>query len=105
LLVEVAGRGPSPEVLQRGADEYGREQRREDGRPYRPGAGSRFEPVDLEALDDGEVRQLARSSIYTWEFTNLVGEDTDSAGDPSLAASAPARAPATGGDRPPDDAD
>jgi hypothetical protein len=64
-----------------------------------------LEPVDLEDLDDDEVRKLARSSIYTWEFTNIAGEDADSAGDPSLAMSDPARAPANGGDRPPDDAD
>jgi len=64
-----------------------------------------LEPVDLEDLDDTEVRQLARSSIYTWEFTNLTGEDGGSTGDPSLATTDPARAPANGGDRPPDDAD
>jgi hypothetical protein len=64
-----------------------------------------LEPVDLEDLGDDEVRKLARSSIYTWEFTNLASEDAGSTGDPSLATSAPSRAPATGGDRPPDDAD
>ena len=64
-----------------------------------------LEPVDLEDLDDDEVRQLARSSIYTWEFTNLPAEDAGSTGDPSLATADPARAPANGGDRPPDDAD
>jgi hypothetical protein len=64
-----------------------------------------LEPVDLEDLDDDEVRQLARSSIYTWEFTNLTAEDVGSTGDPSLATADPARAPANGGDRPPDDAD
>jgi hypothetical protein len=64
-----------------------------------------LEPVDLEDLDDDEVRQLARSSIYTWEFTNLTAEDAGSTGDPSIATADPARAPANGGDRPPDDAD
>ena len=64
-----------------------------------------LEPVDLEDLDDDEVRQLARSSIYTWEFTNLPAEDVGSTGDPSRATADPARAPANGGDRPPDDAD
>ncbi|WP_254538944.1 hypothetical protein [Halomarina litorea] len=64
-----------------------------------------LEPVDLEDLDDDEVRKLARSSIYTWEFTNPPAEDGDSTGDPSLATVDPPRAPANGGDRPPDDAD
>jgi len=64
-----------------------------------------LEPVNLEDLDDDEVRQLARSSIYTWGFTNLPAEDVGSTGDPSLATTDPARAPANGGDRPPDDAD
>ena len=64
-----------------------------------------LEPVDLEDLDDDEVRQLARSSIYTWKFTNLIAEDAGSTGDPSLATSDPARALVNGGDGPPDDAD
>jgi hypothetical protein len=29
-----------------------------------------LDPVGLDDLEDDEVRQLARSSIYTWEFTN-----------------------------------
>lgn len=64
-----------------------------------------LEPVDLEDLDDDEVRQLARSSIYTWEFTNPRAEDGGSTGDPSLTTPDPVRAPANGGDGPPDDAD
>ena len=34
-----------------------------------------LETVDLEDLDESEVRQVARSSIYTWEFTNFTAED------------------------------
>jgi hypothetical protein len=64
-----------------------------------------LEPVDLENLDEDEVRQLARSSIYTWKFTNPVAEDAGSTDDRSLATADPTRAPANGGDRPPDDAD
>jgi len=64
-----------------------------------------LEPVDLEDLDDDEVRQLARSSIYTWEFTNHSVDGAGSAGDPSLGAPDPTRALANGGDTPPDDAD
>ena len=99
----------------RGRDVLQRQQDAEDGRRvvWRDDGLHRLgehgdvdlEPVDLEDLDDDEVRKLARSSIYTWEFTNLAGEDAGSTDDPSLATSDPARAPATGGDRPPDDAD
>jgi len=64
-----------------------------------------LEPVDLEDLDDDEVRQLARSSNYTWEFTNHSVDGAGSAGDPSLGAPDPTRALANGGDTPPDDAD
>jgi hypothetical protein len=63
------------------------------------------ESVDLEALDDDEVRQLARSSIYTWEFTNRTDDPGEIPGDPSVATTAPASAPATGGTPPPDDAE
>jgi hypothetical protein len=92
-----------------------REQDTEDGRRvvwrddglHRLGehGDAELDPVDLEDLDDAEVRQLARSSIYTWEFTNLTAEDGGSTADPSLGTAAPSRAPANGGDRPPDDAD
>lgn len=65
-----------------------------------------LEPVDLEDLDDDEVRQLARSSsIYTWDFTNhssLTG--VDAAGDGSTPSTPTSRAD-TGGDPPPDSAD
>jgi len=96
-------------------DVLGREQDTDDGRRvvwfddgiHRLGEHGDVEldPVGLEDLDDDEVRKLARSSIYTWEFTNPAGEGAGSAGDPALSTSDPARAPANGGDRPPDDAD
>ena len=37
--------------------------------------------VELEELDDDkEIRQLARNSISTWEFTNRAGEEPSSRG-------------------------
>jgi hypothetical protein len=44
--------------------------------------------VDFDDLDEDEVRKVARSSIYTWEFTNF----TDSPPDP------PSARRSTGGD-------
>jgi DNA-binding transcriptional ArsR family regulator len=47
-----------------------------------------LEPVDLGDLDESEVRQVARSSTYTWNFTNSTAEDvldlaqTDTSGEP-----------------------
>lgn len=64
-----------------------------------------LDAVSINELTEVEVAELARSSIYTWEFTNPPAEDAGSTGDPSLATTDPARAPANGGDRPPDDAD
>ncbi|WP_200840405.1 hypothetical protein, partial [Natrialba sp. INN-245] len=64
-----------------------------------------LEPVDLEDLEDEEVRQLARSSTYTWDFTNLPAEDGGSPAEQSLGPGRPPRAPVNGGDGPPDDAD
>jgi len=96
------------EVLQRQQDtEDGRRVLWRDDGLHRLGEHGQVElqPVDLENLDDDEVRKLARSSIYTWEFTNLPAEDVGLTGDPSLATADPARAPANGCDRPPDDAD
>ncbi|MFC6616345.1 MarR family transcriptional regulator, partial [Halopenitus salinus] len=64
-----------------------------------------LDPVDLEELTDTEVRQVARSSIYTWDFTNREGSDTP---EPVRAGSTPST-PGTradpGGNRPPDPAD
>ncbi|NHX37988.1 MULTISPECIES: hypothetical protein [Halolamina] len=64
-----------------------------------------LDPVELEELDDGEVRQLSRSSIYTWDFTNLSGSpgpDTSGAGSTPSTTTSDAD---TGGGRPPDPAD
>lgn len=61
--------------------------------------------ADADDLTDDTVRQLARSSIYTWELTNLAREADDSTGDASLATTDATRAPTNDGDRPPDDAD
>jgi DNA-binding transcriptional ArsR family regulator len=63
-----------------------------------------LEPVDLEDLDESEVRQLARNSIYTWEFTNRPDtpeEDTDTHGEKPPT---PSKHRATGGGGPPDTA-
>jgi hypothetical protein len=38
-----------------------------------------LDPVDLEALDADETRELARSSIYTWEFRRLPPDTVDEA--------------------------
>jgi DNA-binding transcriptional ArsR family regulator len=64
-----------------------------------------LEPVDLEEIEQSEVRQVARNSIYTWEFTNFNAKDVlDSAQKGSTDTSRPTRA-TDGGDRPPDPAD
>jgi hypothetical protein len=63
-----------------------------------------LDPVDLSDLDD-EVQELARSSIYTWEFLNRSGQDAGSTGGPPGGpTSAPIDAVATG-DPPPDPTD
>ena len=64
-----------------------------------------LEAVDLEDLDDDEVRKLARSVVYTWKFTNPPAEDAGSLGEATGDAPPPSRAAATGGTPPPDDAD
>lgn len=63
-----------------------------------------LEPVALDDLADAEVQELARSTTYTWEFTNSGGGDDDSAGRAGTGASTPTQATANGGDPPPDDA-
>jgi len=93
----------------------GREQDTEDGRRvvwrddglHRLGEHGDVEldPVDLEDLDADEVRKLARSSIYTWEFTNRL-ECSDSQGGQRGETEATTTAKGTaGGDRPPTGAD
>jgi DNA-binding MarR family transcriptional regulator len=64
-----------------------------------------LDPVDLEELDDDEVRKLSRSTIYTWDFTNFSGSTAeDTSGNGSAPSTATSGAD-TGGDRPPDPAD
>ena len=60
---------------------------------------------DLEDLDDDEVAELARSSIYTCEFRKTDAEDVEN--DPPTPEPTPSTATAgvNGGDRPPNDAD
>jgi len=36
-----------------------------------------LDPVELDELDETEVRQVARNSIYTWNFTNLTDRHAD----------------------------
>ena len=45
-----------------------------------------LDPVDLEDLDAEEVRQVSRSSIYTWDFTNLAEDPGGPPADPSPLA-------------------
>jgi hypothetical protein len=64
-----------------------------------------LDDVDLDDLGDEEVRELARSSNYTWEFRNSGGGGaglTEQLGETSSTTSAEAT---SGGDRPPNDAD
>jgi DNA-binding transcriptional ArsR family regulator len=64
-----------------------------------------LEPVDVDALDDAESAEVARSSYYTWDFRTL-GADTDGAAPLEAPRGEPASvAAANGGDRPPDDPD
>jgi len=64
-----------------------------------------LDPVGFDELGETEVRQLARSSIYTWEFTNLAGY-SDAKGEhrAGTEGATPTEA-TTGGDRPPTGAD
>jgi hypothetical protein len=64
-----------------------------------------LDAVELDDLSDGEVRELARSSNYTWEFLNRGGGP---GGETVDAADGPAGATdhrASRGDSPPDPAD
>jgi hypothetical protein len=62
------------------------------------------EPVDVADLDDDEVQELARSTLYTWEFMNLAGESDADAGDPVGEGVATDGGVSIGGDPPPGDA-
>jgi hypothetical protein len=64
-----------------------------------------LDAADLDDLGDGEVRELARSSNYTWEFLNRGGGP---GGETADAVDGPARTtdqPASEGDPPPGPAD
>jgi len=88
-----------------------REQDAEDGRRLRwSDAGVHrvnehgdveLEPVDLSELDTAEVRQLARSTLYTWGFTNLAPTEVSSASRGSAGAVDQPRSIANEGDPPP----
>jgi hypothetical protein len=60
-----------------------------------------LEPVDLEALDADEVAELARSSIYTWEFRNSGGDPPVEAGTTAGTGGEAASPAADGGTDPP----
>jgi len=62
-----------------------------------------LEPVTLEELTKDEVRQVARSSIYTWEFTNLTAEEVGSPPVPSVTSAPPPRPLPCEGDPPQND--
>ena len=61
--------------------------------------------VGLDDLDEAEVRELARSSIYTWEFRNSDADTTARGVDPGRTAVDHAEDVAAGADPPPDPAD
>jgi len=60
---------------------------------------------DLEDLDADEVAELARSSIYTWEFTNRAVEDADTDPPAPGATSTPRSGAVIDGDPPPEPGD
>ena len=61
-----------------------------------------LEPVELEDLTDTEVAELARSSIYTWEFRNSDAGDGALAPSQSNAGSEANNMATDGGRTPPD---
>ena len=63
-----------------------------------------LEPVELDDLTEDEVAELARSSIYTWEFRNRGGGSPESGGRTCPEVSTSSHAVATG-DPPPDPTD
>jgi len=64
-----------------------------------------LDPVDLEDLDENEVRQLARSSIYTWQFTNRPGGSDTPVGQAADDVVRTSQTPPTDGDPPPERVD
>ena len=61
--------------------------------------------ADLEDLADDEVRELARSSIYTWGFRNMEGDSTGAPVDAGVNGGENRSATTTGGSDPPDTAE
>jgi hypothetical protein len=60
--------------------------------------------ISLDDLTDDEVQELARSTLYTWEFMNLAGERDADTGDPVGEGVATDGGVSIGGDPPPGDA-
>jgi len=89
-----------------------REQDPEDGRAVRwideglhrlnEHGDVEIDPVTLDELDEDEVRQVARNSIYTWNFTNLTDAHADRNGRADADAADGGETVLTDGGRPPD---
>ena len=60
--------------------------------------------ISLDDLTDDEVQELARSTLYTWEFMNLPGESDADTGDPVGEDVATDGGVSIRGDLPPGDA-
>jgi hypothetical protein len=92
-----------------------REQDAEDGRRYvwkddglhrvNDHGEVELDPVELDELDEETVRKVARSSIYTWEFTNRDDTEELARVDSGPTGATPWDRGDAGGDRPPDPAD
>jgi len=63
------------------------------------------EPVDLDDVDDEQVAETARNTIYTWKFRNTTADPPDSSVPGSENGGDTALATGDGGDRPPDPGD
>jgi len=61
--------------------------------------------ADLADLDADEVQELARSSIYTWEFTDRAAEDVDTDQPTTDATTSPPTGGVIDGDPPPEPGD
>jgi hypothetical protein len=93
----------------------GREQDTEDGRKIRwvddgihrvnDHGEVDLEPVDLEDLEESEVQELARNSIYTWEFRNSGGGGARLEAQLGETPSTASPEATNGSDPPPTDAD
>jgi hypothetical protein len=61
-----------------------------------------LEPVELDDLDENEVAELSRSSIYTWEFRNSPGDSSEPAPETDQTDDEPSGLVTDGGRTPPD---